>query len=207
MKPRLIISMILDNSAAVQGAKFDNFKKAFEDCLTKFKENNPMNIDLEVIAYDEFSPIAYKTYKDEEFKCKELQPYKMPFLGKAIDLSIKNMKALIEYYNLKNIPMYKPWMFVLTDAYSLDDVDSSVISMKQFFVDQKVLYMPFILSQKKIPQNVESLTTVKNLMRIKDNAYEEFFNWFYEIAKKRAETDIDVSVKFNRSEFEGWAIL
>ena len=166
-----------------------------------------MNIDLEVIAYDEFSPITYKAFRDEEFKCKELQPYKMPFLGKAIDLSIKNMKALIEYYNLKNVPMYKPWMFLITDAYTLDEVDSSVISMKQFFVDTKVLYMPFILSNKKIPQNVESLTSIKNLMRIKDGAYEQFFEWFFNIAIKRAETDPEISVKFNRSEFEGWAGL
>ena len=207
MKPRLIISMILDNSAAIQGERFDKFKKAFEDCMQKFAEHNPMNIDLEVIAFDEFSPITYKAFRDEDFKCKELQPYKMPFLGKAIDLSIKNMKALIEYYNLKNVPMFKPWMFLITDAYSLDDVDSAVISMKQFFVDTKVLYMPFMLSTRKIPQNVESITTVKNLMRIKDGAYDQFFEWFYNIAQKRAETDPDVSVKFNRSEFEGWAGL
>ena len=199
--------MILDNSAAIQGEKFEKFKAAFEACMQKFKENNPMNIDLEVIAYDEFSPITYKAFRDEEFKCKELQPYKMPFLGKAIDLSIKNMKALIEYYNLKNVPMYKPWMFLITDAYTLDEVDSSVISMKQFFVDTKVLYMPFILSNKKIPQNVESLTSIKNLMRIKDGAYEQFFEWFFNIAIKRAETDPEISVKFNRSEFEGWAGL
>ena len=207
MKSRLIISMILDNSAAIQGEKFDKFKAAFEACMQKFKENNPMNIDLEIIAYDEFTPITYKAFRDEEFKCKELQPYKMPFLGKAIDLSIKNMKALIEYYNLKNVPMYKPWMFLITDAYTLDEVDSSVISMKQFFVDTKVLYMPFILSNKKIPQNVEALTSIKNLMRIKDGAYEQFFEWFFNIAIKRAETDPEISVKFNRSEFEGWAGL
>lgn len=199
--------MILDNSAAIQGEKFDKFKAAFEACMQKFKENNPMNIDLEIIAYDEFTPITYKAFRDEEFKCKELQPYKMPFLGKAIDLSIKNMKALIEYYNLKNVPMYKPWMFLITDAYTLDEVDSSVISMKQFFVDTKVLYMPFILSNKKIPQNVEALTSIKNLMRIKDGAYEQFFEWFFNIAIKRAETDPEISVKFNRSEFEGWAGL
>ena len=207
MKPRLIISMILDNSAAIQGEKFDNFKTAFQACLRKFAQNNPMNIDLEVIGFDEFSPVVLKSYRDEDFKCAELQPYKMPFLGKAIDLSLKDMKALIEYYNSKNVPMFKPWMFILTDAYTLDDVNYSVTAMKQFFINTKVLYMPFLLSQKKIPQNVEALMTVKSPMRIKDNCYEQFFEWFYNIAQKRAETDIDVGVKFNRSEFEGWAIL
>ena len=199
--------MILDNSAAFQGEKFDNFKKAFEDCMKKFKENNPMNIDLEIIAFDEFTPIQLKTYRDEEFKCEELKPYKMPFLGKAIDLSIQNMKGLIEYYQDKNVPMFKPWMFILTDAYTLDDIDYSVSAMKKFFIETKVLYMPFILSQKKIPQNCESLAGIKNLMRIKDNTYDQFFDWFYNIAMKRADTDLDVGVKFNRSEFEGWAVL
>lgn len=207
MKSRLIISMILDNSAAIQGEKFEKFKTAFTNCMKKFSENNPMNIDLEVIAYDEFSPIAYKAFRDEDFKCKELQPYKMPFLGKAIELSIKDIKALIELYNLKNIPMYKPWMFIITDSYTLDDVDSAVISMKQFFNENKVLYMPFMLSQKKLPQNVEALSTVKNLMRIKENAYEQFFEWFFNIAITRAETDPSIGVKFNRSDFEGWAVL
>ena len=67
--------------------------------------------------------------------------------------------------------------------------------------------MPFILTQKKIPQNCESLAQIKNFMRIKDNTYDQFFEWFYNIAMKRADTDLDVGVKFNRSEFEGWAVL
>ena len=33
--------MILDNSAAIQGEKFDNFKTAFQACLRKFAQNNP----------------------------------------------------------------------------------------------------------------------------------------------------------------------
>lgn len=207
MTPRLVITMILDNSAAVQGKKFDEFKAAFKSCLAKFKSNNPSNVDLEIIAFDEFSPKVLKAHRDEDFKCADLEPYKMPFLGKSIELAIKDLSALDALYGEKEVPVYKPWFFVLTDAYSFDDVDDAVSSMKQFFAEHKVLYMPFILSQKKIPQNVEALAKIKPFMRIKDGAYEDFFNWFFNMALKRATTPPDVGVKFDRADFEGWAIL
>ena len=207
MNPRLVITMILDNSAAFQGEKFENFKKAFNTCLEKFKAANPLNVDLEIIAYDEFSPTVLKAYKDEEFKCKELEPYKMPFLGKAIETAIKDLGALDEYYGEKEVPIYKPWFFVITNAYSFDDVDDAINSMKEYFMTHKVLYMPFILSQRKMPQNVEALAKIKSFMRIKDNAYEEFFTWFFDMAMKRATTDKEYSVKFDRADFEGWAVL
>ena len=207
MNPRLLITMILDNSAAFQGERFDKFKLAFENMLAKFNEANPKNIDLEIIAYDEFSPIVLKTFKEKEFKAKPLEPFKMPFLGKSIDQGIKDLKALCEYYDEKGVQMYKPWVFVITNAYSFDDLDKPVADMKAFFMSQKVLYMPFILSQRKIPQNVEALQKVKAFMRIKEGAYEEFFNWFFNMATKRANTDIETSVKFDRADFEEWAVL
>ena len=207
MSPRLVITIILDNSAAIQGERFENFKKAFENCLAKIREANPTNLDLEIIAFDEFSPKAIKSYKDKDFKCDELQPFKMPFLGKAITMAIKDLSALNEKYGEKEVPIYKPWFFILTDAYSFDDVDEGVNAMKQYFAENKVLYMPFLLSQRKIPQNIEQLAKVKSFMRIKDNAYEEFFTWFFNMAYKRATTPQETPVKFDRADFEGWAIL
>ena len=94
MNPRLVITIILDNSAAMQGERFTNFKNAFENCLAKIREVNPTNLDLEIIAFDEFSPKVLKSYRDEGFKCEELQPYKMPFLGKAISMAIKDLSLL-----------------------------------------------------------------------------------------------------------------
>ena len=199
--------MILDNSAAFQGDKFEKFKAAFNSCLEKFKAANPLNIDLEIIAYNEFSPKILKAYKDQEFKCEDLEPYKMPILGKSIDTAIRDLNALDEYYGEKNVPIYKPWFFIITNAYSFDDVDEAVSNMKNYFMSHKVLYMPFILSQRKMPQNVEALSKIKSFMRIKDGAYEEFFNWFFNMAMKRATTEQDVSVKFDRADFEGWAVL
>ena len=207
MNPRLVITMILDNSAAFQGEKFDKFKEAFNKCLEKFRAQNPNNIDLEIIAYDEFSPKVLRAYKDEDFKCEDLEPYKMPFLGKAIETAIKDLNALDDYYGEKEVPIYKPWFFVITNAYSFDEVDDSIAIMKEYFMTHKVLYMPFILSQRKIPQNVEALSKIKSFMRIKDNAYEEFFNWFFDMAIKRATTEKEYSVKFDRADFEGWAVL
>ena len=207
MTPRLIITMILDNSAAFQGEKFEKFKKAFNDCLKKFKESHVSNIDFEVIAYDEFSPKVLREYQDEDFKCAELEAFKMPFLGKSIETAIRDLNSLDEYYGEKNVPIYKPWFFVITNAYSFDDVDDGVRAMKEYFTTHKVLYMPFILSQRKIPANVEPLAKIKSFMRIKENAYEEFFNWFFEMVTKRASTSPDQAVKFDRADFEGWAII
>jgi len=207
MTPRLLITMLLDNSAAIQGKRFDEFKAAFEKCLQKFKETNPTNIDLEIIAYDEFSPKVLKAYRDEDFKCKELEPFKMPFLGKAIEVAIKDMSLIDEYYGERNVPIYKPWLFILTEAYSFDEIDNGVNMMKEYFKNQKVLYMPFLLSHTKISQNVEELTKLKPFMKIKDNSYEAFFEWFFNMAIKRASTPPETAVKFDRSDFEGWAIL
>ena len=38
----------------------------------------------------------------------------MPFLGKAIETAIKDLGALDEYYGEKEVPIYKPWFFVIT---------------------------------------------------------------------------------------------
>ena len=207
MEPRLLISIVIDNSAATQGDKFNNLKTSLYDFWKLLKTSDAKNIEIEIVTFDEFSPKVIKKFRDEDFDINQLEAFKMPFLGKAIDLSLKNLLDRQNFFVSHDVETYKPWLFVLTDAYSFDDVDQAVINLRSSLENSQILYMPFILSQKKIPENVENLAKAKRFMRIKDNAYESFFNWFFSMAEKRAKTPVGTPVKFDRAGFEGWAVL
>lgn len=207
MDSRLLISFVLDNSAAVQGDRFAKIKAALNNYFEKMRESGIKNIELEIVVFDEFSPAVYKAYSDDLDNISDLEMFKMPFLGKAINKALDDLISRYDYYKSHDVPLYKPWLFVLSDAYSFDDLDEPANRLKTAVAEGKILYMPFILSQKKIPLNIEPLLTTKRFMRIKDNAYDLFFKWFYDMSVKRASTPIGDSVKFDRSGFEGWAIL
>lgn len=207
MDARLLISFVLDNSAAVQGNRFEKIKAALTKYFEKMSVNSVNNIELEIVVFDEFAPVVYKSFKDSVENVSNLEMFKMPFLGKAINLAMDNLLQRVEYYKNLEVPLYKPWLFVLSDAYSFDDLEGPANRLKTAVGEGQILYMPFILSQKKIPHNIEPLMTTKRFMRIKDNAYDLFFDWFYNMSVKRATTKLGDSVKFDRSGFEGWAIL
>ncbi len=207
MDSRLLISLVVDNSAAVQGEKFEKIKSSLNDFCNALNESEAKNIELEIICFDEFQPKVLKNFSRKEFDINGLEPIKMPFLGKALDIALTGLQARADFFSLNDTQVYKPWLFVLTNAYSFDDVDVVARDLKQAISEQKVLYMPFILSQRKIPDNVEDLALTKKFMRIKENSFDMFFKWFYDMAVKRATTPNGVPVKFERAGFEGWAIL
>ena len=207
MEPRLLISIVVDNSAATQGEKFELIKASLNDFCKLVSTSSAKNIEVEIIAFDEFTPKALKKFSDKNYSADSLQAFKMPFLGKALDMAIKDIQDRVDFFKEHEVETYKPWLFLLTDAYSFDDIDVVIPHLRKILEKKEVLYMPFLLSQKNIPQTIEDLARTKKFMRIKDQSYDAFFKWFFEMAEKRAQTEIDTPVRFDRSGFEGWAVL
>ncbi len=207
MDPRLLVSIVVDNSAATQGERFEAIKASLNEFCKLVKSSSAKNIEIEIIAFDEFTPKVLKSFSDENYSQDSLQAFKMPFLGKALEIAIKNIQDRVNYFKDHEVETYKPWLFLLTDVYSFDDVDQVIPQLRRVLEKKEILYMPFILSQKNIPQNIEELARTKKFMRIKDHSYDAFFDWFFKMAEKRAQTDIDTPVRFDRSGFEDWAVL
>lgn len=208
MKEVLLITLIIDNSAAaVQGEKFKKIKESLKRYEQKMKENGVKNIELQIVSFNDFDPIIVKKFGENKIDFDSWGEYKMPFLGKAIDLGLNEMFNRIDFYKIAEVNLYKPWMFILTDAYSFDDLEEVSKQIKLKLAENKMLYMPFVLSKKKIPENIEPLLATKRFMRIKENTYDLFFDWFLDMSVKRASKPIGESVKFDRSGFEGWAVL
>lgn len=207
MKAKLLISFVIDNSAAVQGEKFEKIKAALMNYEKAMKESDVDNIEIEIVTFNDFDPIVINKFGDMNIDYDNLNVFRMPFLGKAIDLVLQDLLKRVEFYNTLEVPLYKPWLFVLTDAYSFDDLEEIAKKIKQHVAENKLLYMPFMLSKKKIPTNIEPLLSTKKFMRIKENTYDLFFNWFFNMTTKRANTELGESVKFDRSGFEGWAVI
>ena len=62
MKAKLLISFVIDNSAAVQGEKFEKIKAALMNYEKAMKESDVDNIEIEIVTFNDFDPIVINKF-------------------------------------------------------------------------------------------------------------------------------------------------
>lgn len=203
LQPKQLVSFVFDNSASCSKEKLSALMRGFRALAAECAEN--AMLEWELICYDAFSPAVVKSFADTEVA--PVYAGRTPLLGRAVLCATDRIAARAAALRADGVALYRPMMFILSDGFTLDDTEEAVLRLENMEHSAELTYLPFKLTKKLYTERLQSLDRTKRMIEIKDGCIEQFFAFVRGVLERRAALAPDQGLKFQKSDFEGWAEL
>ncbi len=204
---KMPISFTLDNSATMVGERLDSFKKAMFEFVDRLKYNDMDKcVEYSISIFDGFKPRLIKDFTSDNFNRAAIISGQIPFLGKSLDNSLNALERRLAQLDALGRQYYKPWIVVLSDGLSFDNVEPQMERIRQLD-DGNIVYLPFMLSGVESSKELNAMVTYKNKrpLVLIENKFKEMFDWLYLMLAKRITTPLSEGFKLDRNLLKGWA--
>ena len=202
-KPKLLLSFVLDNGVTIPGESLGALMSGFRSFFAETAQ--ALSIETELICYDAFSPCVIKSFVSPEVL--PVAGGKFPLFGAAAQLALDRLLAREAEWKEKGVPTRRPWLFLLSDGMTLDDPESVVARMDAAEREGTVIVLPFRLSGGFLSERMQCLDRTKHMIGIIDGHIPQFFDFVAAKVKEIEMQAADAPVRFDKTDFEGWALL
>lgn len=203
-RSRLVVSMVVDNSSSLNEQRTTKLKRALTNFNNKLKAANiDADLDLAIYGFDGFSPRVIKgfdgAYEENRFDNGGIQ-----VLGKTVEMAMDDLVARQKLYKEHGIETHKPWLIILSDGGAHGDMTEQVTKLKTVIKGKKITYFPFSLSSMPLDQSLEPLAKLKMFLKIRDDLFEELFDFLYNTIYQRVTTPDEVHMTLDRKALAGF---
>ncbi|MEG2540920.1 MAG: VWA domain-containing protein [Clostridia bacterium] len=204
---KLLVSFVIDNSASMLGEKMDAFNKAFFEFTDRlYTQDEDNNVEYAINIFDGFEPRQIKGYSDKIYNRASMVAGRLPFLGKSLNKSVNNLVKHMSELDASKQSYYKPWIVLLSDGQSFDNVEQQMNVIKQMNEEKKIVFLPFLLSDSSISQELDSFVHFKGKrpLQVTNMKYKEMFDWLYLTMAKRLKTSLSNHFVIDKDGIKGW---
>ena len=119
--------LLLDTSGSMTGQPIDSLNYA----LQTFKDQVAMDelasrrVDIAIVEFNNDARIVQDFTPIAQMQPITLRATGMTYMGAGIDLAIDIVKARNQFYNSVGTPVYRPWIFMITDGAPTDDIENA----------------------------------------------------------------------------------
>lgn len=203
---KLLLNLVVDNSASMKGDRIIKLKNAiqkFDDELSALSLSD--KIEYSIILFKGFNSMVYKGY-DKKLILDNFFAGGIPFVNDALVNGITNLEKRVETLEKLNIDLYKPWTILLLNGENYDVLDEAVDKILTIMKAGKMSYFPFALTDCEFDKSLSSLRKIKPFTVIKEEKYDNLFNWILSVARSRIEKPKSEPISISPNSFEGWTI-
>lgn len=203
---KLILNFVIDNSASMKGDKITKLKNAlqkFDDKINSLSLSD--RVEYSVTVFKGFNSTVFKQYKNK-LNVNYFYAGGIPFVNDALVNSVNGLLEHIKSLDKKSIETYKPWTIVLLNGENYDNLDESVELILNSMKAGLMSYFPFALTDCEFDKSLANLRKIKPFTVIKDEMYDELFDWVLNIAKERVEKPKSEPVSISPNSLEGWTV-
>ena len=134
-EPHLACVLLLDTSGSMGGAPIESLNKA----LQNFKEKLSMDemaqkrVDVAIVEFNSNASLVQDFTPISMMQPIELSVTGSTAMSKGIHMAIDLVKQRNRFYNELGTPVYKPWIFMITDGApdSDDDIESARLRIQE----------------------------------------------------------------------------
>lgn len=198
--PHLLISFVLDNSSQMDGNDLGELMNGFRAFAIAHPE-----LQWELLTFDTFAPMVVKSFDQNEVG--PVPADRFPLLGRAAMAATERLGARLAELREKGETVYRPWMFLLSGGFTMDDMEEVAAKLDGMEREGDVLYLPFKFTEKLTTERLQCLDRNKHMIEICKGHIPEFFAFLDRMIEQRAALAPDAGVKFSKTDFEGWAVL
>ena len=204
MQQKQLITFVFDNSSCCEREKLAALMNGFRRFAEEQK--NDATLEFELICYDVFAPAVVKPFESDAIA--PVRAGRVPLLGRAALCAADRIGARVAALKEAGVGCYRPLLVLLSAGFTLDESDEAVIRLEAMEKAGELSYLPFKLSPKLLTDRLQSLDRTKHMIEIKQDGIDGFFAFISRIPeRRRAAQSADGGLKFQKSDFEGWAEL
>ena len=125
--------LLLDTSGSMSGLPIDSLNRALQD----FKEKVSMDemaqkrVDIAIVEFNNEARVVQDFTPISQMQSIELKATGTTAMGAGINMAIDLVKERNRFYNSLGTPVFKPWIFMITDGAPTDDIESAARRIKE----------------------------------------------------------------------------
>ena len=200
--PCLLISFVVDNGPSMTEDRLNALMEAFGHFAESEKS---VRLEWELLSFDAFAPKVNKSFDGNEIQ--SVEGNRFPLLGRTVLTAVDRLTARAKELHDGGEELYRPWMFVLSDGFTVDDMTETTARLETMEKGGELLYLPFKLTPKLLTERLQSLDRSKHIVEILQGQLDGFFAFVQRMIERRGALSPDVGIKFAKTDFEGWAVL
>ena len=200
--PYLLITFVLDNGPSMDQARLSALMDGFRSLAESEKS---VRLEWELLSFDAFAPTVNKSFDSDDLRPVEARRF--PLLGRTVLTAADRLMSHAKALRDGGEELYRPWMFVLSDGFTVDDMTQAAQRLDAMERGGELLYLPFKLTPKLFTERLQCLDRNKHIVEILEGQIDGFFAFVQRMIEQRGALSPDVGIKFAKTDFEGWAVL
>lgn len=201
--PHLLMSFVMDNSSCVSGECLGELVTAFRALAER--TDLPCTPRWELLTFDAFAPVVVKSFDDKTIG--PVSSRRFPLLGRAVRCAADRLMTRVNALKEAGETVYRPWMFILSGGFTADAMETATAMLDRLEKGGELMYLPFKLTDSLKTERMQCLDRHKHMIEIKGGQIRGLFGFIENMIGQRAALAPDASVKINKNDFEGWAVL
>lgn len=181
-EPHLACVLLLDTSGSMAGEPIDSLNKA----INRFKQEIAMDelaqkrVDIAIVEFNTdvrvvqpFTPIC-------RMEPIQLEATGCTSMARGIETAIDLVKERNRFYDSMGTPCFRPWIFMITDGYSTEDMENAIARVK--LEESKGTHGKlkfFTLGVSGYDKDTMFRLT-NRVMELKETNFTNIFNWLSE---------------------------
>ena len=176
-KAHFAFLFLLDTSAKMCGEALYKINEALNAFLKSntLDEETKRRVDISIIEFNSNARVVQDFVPVSQMSPITLTASGCAAMGEGINLAIDKVKQRMRFYAEIGTPYYKPWIFMITDSDSIDDISVSKKRISQEEERKRIRFLSVGLPYCR----ESSLLSISDLcIKIDDfKDFEAFFGW------------------------------
>lgn len=200
---RLLVSFVADNSPSVSRERLAALMSGLRRFSAAHAEDGAL--EWELICYDGFTPTVAKSFEDADIS--PVYAGRMPLFGRACRTAADRLLARAEALRAKGHTVPRPWLFLLSDGFTLDETEEVAAMLDTLEHEGALMYLPFRLSPTLTHERMQAFDRIKHMIEVKEGSTDGLLAFVEEMLTRRMALPADEPMQFQKTDFEGWALL
>ena len=174
--------LLLDTSGSMFGEPIASLNQALMDFKDKVSldEMAQKRVDIAIIEFNNTARVVQEFTPISQMSPIGLEATGRTAMGAGINMAIDMVKDRNRFYNSLGTPVFKPWIFMITDGTPTDDIEEAVSRVHE--EERKGSYGKlkfFALGVSNYDKDVLFRIT-NRVMELRDTDFSGIFNWMSE---------------------------
>ena len=204
---KLLVSIVVDNSASMKGERMDKLKAAIAAFDARIRQSALKdNIEYALTTFSGFSAALTKRLSDTELIDDKLSAGGLPFVEMAVERAIAEISMREGELEAAGVPHHRSWLVLMLNGENFDPVDNAANIITERCKAGKLTYFPFALSDAEFDKSLTPMRKLKKFIVVKDAMYDNLFDWVYNVAERRITTPAAQTFGIEATSYDGWTI-
>ena len=181
-EPHLACVLLLDTSGSMDGAPINSLNQALLDFQNKISmdEMAQKRVDIAIVEFNNTARVVQNFTPISQMSPIALQATGTTAMGEGINLAIDLVKERNRFYNGLGTPVFKPWIFMITDGSPTDDIESAITRVRE--EESKGTHGKLKFFALGVPgYDKAALFRITNrVMELQNTDFSGIFNWISE---------------------------